>query len=288
MASSELSQRPEFVRRPIERPIFDLRLKPWKSNTSLRDQLSTKPFCGEGFLYHATTEQLRETLAILTKDWEEAELVKDTAAFAAKVHKDDKRKDEETPYEHHLLRGAIRLAQLKETNTFMITGYLLHDTVEDHNTTVQEMLLPQNLGQHPSEQAKTLHDLATALSVNRGKGKLEPKEFYKNINEINARYPEAHPWLIKGVDRFDNAGSDLSFAIRHDNPRVGVEKIKKYRKKTSDVIPYIKKAEPNSPVLARLQESLRLGGELMRDHGLKDPKNITIIFNRLSFLRPMS
>jgi len=63
------------------------------------------------------------------------------ADFAAKKHKDQRRKDpDETPYINHPIGVAQILTSEGEiTNPDIIIGALLHDTVEDTETTLDEI-----------------------------------------------------------------------------------------------------------------------------------------------------
>ncbi|CAH2274187.1 guanosine-3, 5 -bis(diphosphate) 3 -pyrophosphohydrolase MESH1 [Pelobates cultripes] len=71
----------------------------------------------------------------------EVALILQTANFAAEKHKSQRRKDvEETPYINHPIGVASILSQEAGiTDIVVLQGALLHDTVEDTNTTFLEI-----------------------------------------------------------------------------------------------------------------------------------------------------
>jgi hypothetical protein len=270
--------RPQLLR--IERPRFNLAKEPWRSDAPLRTQLSRRPYRGEGFLFHAGTGQLLRTLTTLTQHSPDAEFIRDVAAFADKTHAHDRRKDDETPYVHHLLRGAIRLALLG-ANSDMLAAYLLHDTVEDHNVTLDDMKRNKYLRKYAADgRLRMLHEVATAMSIKRGTTKLDEDTYHGNIKAINDKYAHIHPWFLKGIDRDDNTKADLSLAIRHGNPIWAAELVRDYRYKTRVVMSFIETHEPGSAVIDMLTDSWNLGGELMATHGLRDTEQTTNVVRR--------
>lgn len=69
-------------------------------------------------------------------------LVIDAAAFAAEKHKNQRRKDnEKTPYINHPLKVAKLIIEVANvTDEVLIAAALLHDTVEDTETTYEELV----------------------------------------------------------------------------------------------------------------------------------------------------
>ena len=61
--------------------------------------------------------------------------------FAAYKHRHQKRKDErQTPYINHPIRVALQLAEIADvTDPEILAGALLHDTIEDTDTTAEEL-----------------------------------------------------------------------------------------------------------------------------------------------------
>lgn len=67
------------------------------------------------------------------------ELVLQAAAFAAEKHRTQRRKDVETPYINHPIQLAYILVQANIEDPVVLAAALLHDTVEDTKTTLDEI-----------------------------------------------------------------------------------------------------------------------------------------------------
>ncbi len=68
------------------------------------------------------------------------ETVLRAAAFAAEKHRNQRRKDEEaSPYINHPIQLAYILVQADVEDPIVLAGALLHDTIEDTNTTLEEL-----------------------------------------------------------------------------------------------------------------------------------------------------
>jgi GTP diphosphokinase / guanosine-3',5'-bis(diphosphate) 3'-diphosphatase len=68
------------------------------------------------------------------------EMVLRAAAFAAEKHSKQRRKDEEaSPYINHPIQLAYILVQAGIEDPLVLAGALLHDTIEDTNTTLEEL-----------------------------------------------------------------------------------------------------------------------------------------------------
>ena len=64
-----------------------------------------------------------------------------TVDFAARKHRDQRRKDpESTPYINHPIGVAMLLVEHKVNDRKVIMAALLHDTVEDTDTTYDELV----------------------------------------------------------------------------------------------------------------------------------------------------
>jgi (p)ppGpp synthase/HD superfamily hydrolase len=69
------------------------------------------------------------------------DIVFQAAAFAARAHKDQKRKDNETPYFIHPVRVCLVVRQLFGfDDPKMLAAALLHDTIEDTTTDYDDLL----------------------------------------------------------------------------------------------------------------------------------------------------
>jgi guanosine-3',5'-bis(diphosphate) 3'-pyrophosphohydrolase len=68
------------------------------------------------------------------------ELVLQAAAFAAEKHRNQRRKDEDaSPYINHPIQLAYVLVQADIEDPIVLAAALLHDTIEDTNTTHDEL-----------------------------------------------------------------------------------------------------------------------------------------------------
>jgi GTP diphosphokinase / guanosine-3',5'-bis(diphosphate) 3'-diphosphatase len=67
------------------------------------------------------------------------ELVLQAAAFSAEKHRTQRRKDIETPYINHPIQLAYILVQADVEDPKILAAALLHDTIEDTNTTLDEI-----------------------------------------------------------------------------------------------------------------------------------------------------
>ena len=67
------------------------------------------------------------------------ETVLKAAAFAAEKHRKQRRKDVETPYINHPIQLAYILVQADIEDPVVLAAALLHDTIEDTNTTHDEI-----------------------------------------------------------------------------------------------------------------------------------------------------
>jgi guanosine-3',5'-bis(diphosphate) 3'-pyrophosphohydrolase len=67
------------------------------------------------------------------------ELVLQAAAFAAEKHRTQRRKDVETPFINHPIQLAYILVQADVEDPKILAAALLHDTIEDTDTTLDEI-----------------------------------------------------------------------------------------------------------------------------------------------------
>jgi guanosine-3',5'-bis(diphosphate) 3'-pyrophosphohydrolase len=128
------------------------------------------------------------------------ELILKACDFAAKKHKGQKRKDiYETPYINHPIEVANLLTSCGITDTDTLIAALLHDTVEDTDTKIEEIvnLFGENVGKIVQECSddKTL-----------------PKKMRKQLQIEHASKISIAARLVKLADKYSNL-HDL-----HDNP----------------------------------------------------------------------
>jgi hypothetical protein len=295
-------RKPEKLPRIIE-PIDPIAVviaeRPWDAQSmSLHDQLTVNvaepgsalpKYRGEGALMRANTEQLRAMFKAIVAEqgdpakptpWTEQEqqLVLDVAEYIAEVHKNQKRTDKFTPYEHHLLRIASRAAQLDIANPYMVAVALLHDAPEDHGITLTDMVYHFVYERdYDFNTINMLFEGANALNNQRDGKDLPDKQYFKNIYDTNKEYPDLHVWAIKGLDRVDSFDSDLSAILRAKDID-GVGKIRradafKLKRTAEDKIfpvrGLVRKYEPNSGIVEQIDEAVALSEELVKDHKLK-------------------
>lgn len=134
----------------------------------------------------ARSKRSRTTKPRPGPDWQEA------AAFAARKHRHQMRRDGRTPYSAHLTRVALTLAALFDcTDEVVLCAALLHDTIEDTTTDFDDIL--QKFG---SEVAQAVSSLTKNMA-------LPEKE---READYDARIA-ASDWrvkLIKLADAYDN------------------------------------------------------------------------------------
>lgn len=144
--------------------------------------------------------------------------------FAKEVHKNQKRLGGE-PYIIHPLSVAFFSIGVGLDSDNIISGSLLHDTIEDQNANLD--LIDIN------NEIKDIVNLLTYI-----KGKMSKDEYYNNIQtNINAI-------IIKLIDRIHNLSTM--------NNAFSIEKMKKYLIETENyVIPLADTAKNQYPNLAR-------------------------------------
>ena len=127
------------------------------------------------------------------------ETVLRAAAFAAEKHRNQRRKDEEaSPYINHPIQLAYILVQADIEDPVVLAAALLHDTVEDTNTTLEELQIVFGF-----EIANIVHECSDDKSL----GKLERKQ--AQIDHAAHISPKAK--LVKLADKIANV-SDMNRA----------------------------------------------------------------------------
>lgn len=121
------------------------------------------------------------------------------AKFAAAKHATQKRKGAAAePYVNHVIEVAQLVASSSEVlDTNLVIASLLHDTIEDTNTTAEE--LEQEFGP----------DVAT-LVIEMTDDKSLPKEDRKALQVKNAPHKSARAQVIKLADKISNLRSLLA------------------------------------------------------------------------------
>lgn len=121
------------------------------------------------------------------------------AHFAAEKHSSQKRKgDAAEPYVNHVMAVAQLVSgALSEPDTNLVIAAILHDTIEDTNTTRQE--LEERFG---SDVADLVAELTDDKSL--------PKAERKRLQIVNAPKKSARAQVIKLADKISNLRGILS------------------------------------------------------------------------------
>jgi guanosine-3',5'-bis(diphosphate) 3'-pyrophosphohydrolase len=118
--------------------------------------------------------------------------------FAALKHKDQRRKDSKTPYINHPIEVAELLLRVgQETETETVVAALLHDTIEDTNTTAEE--IQALFGEKVAGIVKECTD-----------DKSLPKEVRKELQVEHAPHKSPQAKKIKLADKISNV-KDIMF-----------------------------------------------------------------------------
>ena len=154
------------------------------------------------------------------------EIVLRAAAFAAEKHRNQRRKDEEaSPYINHPVQVAHILVQENVEDPEVLAAALLHDTIEDTNTSLEELEIvfgyeiacivnecTDNKKLNKLERKQAQIDHAAHISHKAKLVKLADK--IANVNDINDAPPagwslerkrEYFDWAKKVVDQMRGA-----------------------------------------------------------------------------------
>lgn len=158
-------------------------------------------------------------------------LILSAAAFAADKHRKQRRKDEDaSPYINHPLALAQVLAcEALETDEYLVAAALLHDTVEDTDTTFEE--LEKHFGKriaaivrevtddksHSKEDRKRLQvEHAPTLSAEAKLVKLADK--ICNLRDINSSPPAG--WSLERKQGYFDWAKRVVDQMRGAHPRL--------------------------------------------------------------------
>lgn len=164
------------------------------------------------------------------------EIVLRAAAFAAEKHRNQRRKDAEaSPYINHPIQLAYILVQAEIADPVVLAAALLHDTIEDTNTTLDELEIifgyeianivaecTDDKRQSKLERKRAQIDHAAGLSDKAKLVKLADK--IANVSDINGAPPagwslerkrEYFDWAKEVVDRM--RGANITLERRFDS-----------------------------------------------------------------------
>lgn len=112
--------------------------------------------------------------------------------FAARKHSKQRRKDpDSTPYVNHLINVATILAEAGITDEGVLIAAILHDVVEDTDTTIQEVELLFG-----TDVASLVLEVTDDKSLEKGER--------KRLQIVNAKNTTKRAKLIKLADKLDN------------------------------------------------------------------------------------
>lgn len=120
------------------------------------------------------------------------QLLMRATAFAAQKHREQKRKDGSTPYINHPVAVADILARVAGvTDVEVLAAALLHDTIEDTETTEDEL-------------RTTFGDRVLSLVMECTDDKTLPKDERKRLQVVHAEHKTDSAKLIKIADKISN------------------------------------------------------------------------------------
>ena len=157
------------------------------------------------------------------------ELVLRAAAFAAEKHRTQRRKDIDTPFINHPIQLAYILVQADIEDATVLAAALLHDTIEDTNTTHDEIEIVfgheiANIVEECSDD-KSLTKLERKQAQIEHAAKISPKarlvklaDKIANVSDIDGAPPagwslerkrEYFDWAKQVVDRLRGTNAKL-------------------------------------------------------------------------------
>ncbi len=160
-------------------------------------------------------------------------LVVRAAAFAAEKHRDQRRKSGDVPYINHPLELARLLVEVgQQTDGDVLAAALLHDTVEDTDTTFAE--LEANFGAHVAGIVRELTDDKALPKADRKRRQVEhaphasPEaalvklaDKLANLTDIAVRPPTS--WSAEQIQAYFVWSRAVVEAIGHANEGLGAE-----------------------------------------------------------------
>lgn len=174
--------------------------------------------------------------------------------FAAIKHKDQKRKDPEgTPYINHPVGVAYILTKAGIDDVEVIQGAILHDTVEDTDTTLDEI---------EAEFGKAVRDIVDEVTDDKDLEKMERKR----LQIVHAKTASNKAKLVKLADKLYNLRD-----LERTTPRGWTEERKlEYFFWSAKVILGCRGSNKD------IEELL---DEVLERNGVKDPKNVELAEN---------
>jgi len=157
-------------------------------------------------------------------------------AFSSEKHQDQVRKNvEKTPYIIHPLRVATHLLTIGKVATKeVIIAALLHDTIEDTDTTFDE--IATLYGAHVASMVQEVTNDTSA-----------PHHVQKEQQVLNAAGKTAGAAMVKMADKFDNLSDLINFPPEKSSPEQ-IDQYFRHAKAVIDNLPWV-----NAPLKAALE-----------------------------------
>ena len=130
-------------------------------------------------------------------------------SFAADKHRNQRRKNtEKTPYINHPIKVSTKIAEIgKVTDTVPLVAALLHDTLEDTDTSYEEI---------EAHFGKEIADVVSEVTDNKALPKVERKK----LQVIKAPHKSHAAKLVKLADKLDNLSDLLKETPKGWSPEV--------------------------------------------------------------------
>ena len=171
-------------------------------------------------------------------------MIQNAISFGENKHINQTRKYNNDPYFIHCLRVARNLIKELDTDKDLIIAALLHDTVEDTKTTLEEV---------ESQFGRTVKNLVEGMTkVPSNYKKLWGKERYYNEGFFDrlkkASETDNRVWKIKLSDRSDNMLDYHKFQ--------SVDKIKTYIWEAEQFLKFVEEYNVSTPLEQKLKSQL--------------------------------
>ena len=173
-------------------------------------------------------------------------LILKAADFAARKHRFQKRKDADaSPYINHPIAVAMLLSDVGGvSDEDVIAAALLHDTIEDTNTTPEE--LDQEFGEKIRKMVQEVTDDKKMKKAERKRHQVE-----------HAKHLSAGAALVKLADKTSNV-----LDVAHNPPKGwSVERRQEYLDWAEEVVTNI--PEPHTALLKAFNDALAVGRKLI-------------------------
>ena len=165
--------------------------------------------------------------------------------FGESKHEGQLRKNISHPYFIHCLRVATNLLQEEDRNIDLVIAGLLHDTVEDTDTTIDE--LAKTFNKEVANLVEGMTKLPNSYKQEWGKERYYKEGFFGRLEKAAGKDPRV--WKIKLSDRSDNLNDYYKFQSN--------SKIKDYMWETNKLLGFVKQYKLTSPLINTLKDQMK-------------------------------